>query len=114
MWHRTHGHAAHAADARQQNNRAGTGSWSVRDRAIAHLGVAPAAAVVLAASASSAAADTSTVRAFGYFAARLTPSGGDHLAGVTDRSMLAPLLAATTATTLPCLFEWAADGQTSR
>lgn len=37
---------------------------------------------------SSAAADFSTVQYFGYFAARLAPSGGNHLAEVADRSNL--------------------------
>jgi len=37
---------------------------------------------------SAAAADAGGLRYFGYFAARLTPSGGDHLAEVADRSNL--------------------------
>jgi hypothetical protein len=44
--------------------------------------------VVLAAAPVANAAQYSTVQHFGYFAARLTPSGGNHLAEVADRSNL--------------------------
>jgi hypothetical protein len=46
------------------------------------------AAFVLGAPSSCAGTDHSTLRYFGYFAARLTPSGGNHLAEVADRSNL--------------------------
>jgi hypothetical protein len=46
------------------------------------------ALLVLLAMPAAAGAQQSTVEYFGYFAARITPAGGDHLAEVADRSNL--------------------------
>jgi hypothetical protein len=58
------------------------------NRPVARLLAALVAVAALAVPASSSAADYSTVEYFGYFAARLTPSGGNHLAEVADRTNL--------------------------
>jgi len=47
-----------------------------------------AAALLLAVAVPGTASAASNVEYFGYFAARITPSGGDHLAEVADRSNL--------------------------